>query len=385
MLAPKPDDEIRICGNLRNPNKAHIPDSYQLPQMDEQSEFFAGATVFSMIDLKWGYLQVVLAKECRYLTAMIKPNGLYQWTRVPFGLCAAQSSFKKIISIIIDGCPRTKKLLDDIILAGVGYGEHDKNLEMVFQKFTEFNATANASKCSFGGASVECAGHQICKDGVRSLQFIVEALFKIEPPTNVKEVPTFLSTANYYLRFVPYFAEIARPLLEMLKNDAEFYWTDECEHAFDELKREIASNRVLDHFKVKSPITVSKDAACVALGPFLSKLQDIQERAIPFASTALEPNDRAYAVGEREVFPCIWACDHSHYYLYGMKFTIRTPYSALTPILSKSNKGRKSMRLMRWADRLHQYNFKVGYRSGKENNFADMVSRSVQKLRHTIK
>ena len=52
VIVPKPNDEIRICGYLRNSNKAIISDRYPLPAMDELSQFFAGATVFSMIDLK---------------------------------------------------------------------------------------------------------------------------------------------------------------------------------------------------------------------------------------------------------------------------------------------------------------------------------------------
>ena len=65
VIAPKPNDQIRICGDLRNSNRAIIPDRYPLPTMEELSEFFAGATVFSKLDLKWGYLQVNLHEDCR--------------------------------------------------------------------------------------------------------------------------------------------------------------------------------------------------------------------------------------------------------------------------------------------------------------------------------
>ena len=100
---------------------------------------------------------------------MITPNGLYQWTRLPFRLCSAPSAFQKMISKIIEGCPRTKNLLDDILVAGVGFAVHDKHLEMVLQKLKEFNSTANACKGSFGVTSVELAGHEISKDCVRQL------------------------------------------------------------------------------------------------------------------------------------------------------------------------------------------------------------------------
>ena len=93
VITPKPNDKIRICGDLRNTNKAIIPDKYPLPTIDELGKFFAGATVFSKIDLKSGYWQVDLAPESRYLTAMITDKGLFQWKRVPFRLSSAPSAF----------------------------------------------------------------------------------------------------------------------------------------------------------------------------------------------------------------------------------------------------------------------------------------------------
>ena len=377
VIAPKPNDAIRICADLRNPNKAIIPDKYPLPTMEELSEFFAGATVFSKIDLKWGYLQIPLAKESRYLTGMITPFGLYQWTRVPFGLCSAPSCFQKIISKMIEGCKRTKNLLDDIVVCGANKQEHDANLQAVLNRLSQHNATVNGEKCQFGVAEIEFAGHHISTQGVRPLQSNVEALLAIEKPTNIKDVHSFLSTAAYYMKFVPHFAEITEPLRVMLKKDATFDWTQACQEAFDKVKQEITSDRVLAHFDPYAQTIVSTDASGIALGAVLSQIQYGIEVPIAFASRALQPAERAYSVGEREALACIWACERWHYYLYGRRFTLRTDHSALTALLGASTKGRKPMRLMRWADRLHQYNYTVVYRPGKENSVADMLSRAV--------
>ena len=323
VIAPKPNNNIRICADLRNANTAVIPDKYPLPTIDELSQFFAGSTVFSKIDLKWGYLQVPLSKECRYLTAMITPIGLYQWTRIPFGLCSAPSAFQKIIEKIIEGCPRTKNLLDDIIVSGRDQAEHDRNLDMVLRRLSEYNATINVEKCQFSLQRVQFVGHTISAEGVRPLQSNVDALLKIPPPTNTKEVHSFLSTANYYMKFVPNFSHITEPLRAMLKKDAEFYWNEQTQEAFDKIKREIASSRVLAHFDINCQTIVSTDASGIALGAVLSQIQRGQEVPIAFASRALQPNERAYSVGEREALACIWACEHWHYYLYG---TLHTPY-----------------------------------------------------------
>lgn len=145
-------------------------------------------------------------------------NGLSQCTRVLFGISSAPSAFKKIISKITERCSRIKTLLYDIVLAGVGFADHEKNHKMILQNLREWNARANTSKCSFGVDSVDFAPHQISKDWAPPIESNTQRPNKIEPPTNVNECDSFLSNANYNLRFLPHFAEIAKPVPVILRN-----------------------------------------------------------------------------------------------------------------------------------------------------------------------
>ena len=375
VVVKKPDGDLRICNDLSDVNKAVIPDTYPLPTIDELSEFFAGATVFSKIDLKWGYLQVELAPESRYLTAMITPIGLFQWRRLPFGLSSAPSCFQKIVANIIDGCQGTRNLLDDILVSGRSNADHDGKLETVLKRLNEYNATINTAKCKFGVEKVEFVGHTISSEGVQPLHSNVEGIMNILEPANKKELQSFLGAANYYRKFVSRFAERAEPLHQLLKKDVEWVWSRSCSDAFNDIKRAIASEQVLCHFHPNARTIVSTDASGVALGAVLSQMINGEERPVAFASRSLSPAERAYSASEREALACIWACEHWHYFLYGRKFTLRTDHSSLATLLAGSNKGRKPMRLLRWADRLQQYNYDIVYRSGSENQVPDVLSR----------
>ena len=97
VVAHKSNGAIRICVDFTNVNKAIVQDRYPLPTIDELAEFFAGSRVFSKIDLRWGNHQVKLHESSGHLTSMITPFGLYEWQRLPFGLCSAPSSFQKIV------------------------------------------------------------------------------------------------------------------------------------------------------------------------------------------------------------------------------------------------------------------------------------------------
>ena len=141
-------------------------------------------------------------------------------------------------------CPKTKILLDAVVVCGAGNADHDKNLEAVLQRLTEYNATVKAEKCQFGVPEIDVAGQPISKDGVKPLQSNVDALQQIEPTANTNEAHSLLSTAAYYLKFVPDFADIATPLRVLLKKDAPFHWTSDSQQHFEKLKAEIASKSV---------------------------------------------------------------------------------------------------------------------------------------------
>ena len=57
------------------------------------------------------------------------------------------------------------------------------------------------------------------------------------------------------------------------RKEVEFEWTDECQYAFDEIKRQLTSRPTLAHFDINARTIVSTDASGVALGAVLSQVQ----------------------------------------------------------------------------------------------------------------
>ena len=118
VIAKKKSGGLRLCIDVRQVNKAVVPDKYPLPTTEELTTHFYGSWVFSKLDLHQGYLQVPLHKERRNLKAFITHTGLYRHTWMPFGLSSAMSCFQKIMSAILAGCPGTVAYLDDIVVHG---------------------------------------------------------------------------------------------------------------------------------------------------------------------------------------------------------------------------------------------------------------------------
>ncbi len=96
-LVPKKDGTWRPCGDFRRLNLVTEPEVYPLPNMLDFSDRLNGCAVFSKIDLRKGYWQVLVRLEDRKKTAVITPFRRFQFKRMPFGLCNTGSSFQRMM------------------------------------------------------------------------------------------------------------------------------------------------------------------------------------------------------------------------------------------------------------------------------------------------
>ena len=55
LFVKKKDKTLRLCIDYRQLNKMTIKNQYPLPQIDDLFDQFRGATIFSKIDLRYGF------------------------------------------------------------------------------------------------------------------------------------------------------------------------------------------------------------------------------------------------------------------------------------------------------------------------------------------
>lgn len=94
VLVRKKDGTVRWCIDYRRINQSTIKDAYPLPKIASCLDCLANASVFSVCDLQSGYWQLQMAEEDRHKTAFITKYGLFEYTKMPFGLCNAPSTFQ---------------------------------------------------------------------------------------------------------------------------------------------------------------------------------------------------------------------------------------------------------------------------------------------------
>ena len=77
-----------------------------------------GAKYFTSLDLALGYWQVELDEDARPKSAFTTYNGLYEFVRMPFGLCNAPATFQRLMQKVLAGLEWKSCFvyLDDILI-----------------------------------------------------------------------------------------------------------------------------------------------------------------------------------------------------------------------------------------------------------------------------
>ena len=139
VLVKKKDGSYRFCVDYRKLNLVTEQDAHPLPRVDDLIDSLSGHCLFSTLDLRSGYWQVSMSPEDQEKTAFITPNGLYEFLRMPYGLCTAPATFTRALSIILSGLSYDICLcyFDDVIIFSKTITEHCKRLRTVLQRFRD--------------------------------------------------------------------------------------------------------------------------------------------------------------------------------------------------------------------------------------------------------
>ncbi|GFW45315.1 transposon Tf2-8 polyprotein [Trichonephila clavipes] len=173
-------------------------------------------------------------------------------------------------------------------------------------------------------------------------------------------------------------ATIANPLNNLTRKNVRFLWSKDCQVAFEQIKKEICSPKILVHYDPSLPLTLASDASPVGIGCVLSHVYpDGSERPIAFASRTLSGSEKKYSQIDKEALSIVWAVRKFYLYLKGRRFTLITDHKPLIAIFG-SKRGLPVLaatRLLHYALILQSFEFDIIFRKTIEHGNADFLSR----------
>ena len=373
VLIRKRDGSVRWCVDYREVNKITDKDLFPLPLVEDCLDTLAGNVYFSKVDANSAYWQVRIEEEDIKKTAFITKYGLFEFSRMPFGLCNAPATYCRVMNLVLRGLNWDTVLafLDDILVLGKSFDDHLQNLRQVFTRLRDFGLRLKPKKCAFFQAEVEFLGRRVSQAGLRLGQEHIEAVVKWPIPRSSKEVEQFLGLVNYHRLFLKDLAKFSVPLYAVT-GKGNFRWGGDQEIAFQQIKAQLTSAPMLALPNSTDAFILDTDASDYAIGAELLQLQEGKERVIAFGSLALTKEQRRYCTTRKELLAVIRFTRQYRHYLLGQKFVLRTDHSSLQWLLNfKQPQGQ----LARWLEELSQYNVYIQHRPGKKHLNADAMSR----------
>ena len=375
VMVPKPDGTMRFCNDFRKLNEISRFDAYPMPRVDELIERLGPARFVSTLDLTKGYWQVPLTYRAKAKTAFATPEGLFQYTVLPFGVHGAPATFQRMMDRILR--PHREyaaAYLDDIVVHSTSWEAHIQHLDAVLGALRKANLTANAKKCRIGLSETEYLGFTIGRGCVKPQARKVERIREWPRPLTKKQLKSFLGLISYYLKFISHYATVAAPLYDLTRHSSpnQLKWDAAAEEAFQALKQALCEEPVLKAPDFTRPFLLHTDASQVGLGAVLSQVIDEEEHPVLYISRKLLKHEVNYATIEKEALAVKWAVHHLRYYLWGRDFTLITDHA---PLKWMARNKDKNARITRWFLELQDYHFKVEHRPGKSIPHADALSR----------
>ena len=211
---PKRDGSLRFCIDYRKLNAITKKDVYPLPRIDDILDILGKSRYFITLDLASGYWQIAMDPANHEKSAFVTHHGLFEFNRIPFGLCNAPATFQRLMQKVL-ACLEWHCCfiyLDDILVASETFEEHLQHLKLVFDHFREACLMLKQKKCFFVQLEVHYLGHVISAECIKPDHTKTEKVKQFPMPTDVTQVCQFLGLASYYRQFVPNFLSIAAPL-----------------------------------------------------------------------------------------------------------------------------------------------------------------------------
>ncbi|GJR18083.1 putative reverse transcriptase domain-containing protein [Tanacetum coccineum] len=215
------DGSFWMCINYRELNKLTVKNLYLLLRINDLFDQLQGSSVYSKIDLRYGYHQLRVHEKDIPKTAFRTRYGHYEFQVMPFGLTNAPVVFMDLMNRVCK--PYLDKFMiifiDDILIYSKSKEEHEEHLKLILEL--------------------------------------------------LKKEELYAKFSNYYRRFIEGFLKIAKPMTKLTQKSVKFDWGEKEEAAFPLLKQKLCSAPILALPKGSENFLVYYDVSHKGLGAVL--------------------------------------------------------------------------------------------------------------------
>ena len=192
----------------------------------------------------------------------------------------------------------------------------------------------------------------------------------MKPPKTVKECRSFCGMVNYMSIFLPSLQEKLIPVYFITRKGIPFYWGEEQQKAFNDIKHDVTNAPVLLMPNSTGHFVLVSDTSKVGL----YQNQRGKYHLIAYYSKRLPEAVANYSISELELTGVMANVAVFKHLLRNANFHVYCDHSALVHIL-KAKREPPTLRLKKLIENLSEYKFDIYFLKRKEMHISDFLSR----------
>ncbi|MBW0544418.1 hypothetical protein O181_084133 [Austropuccinia psidii MF-1] len=346
VLIPWHDGKSRLCGDFRALNNYTKADRYPITRIPHALDKLAKAKYITTMDCMKGFHQNRVKPNSMKLLRIICLMGIYEYTRMPFGIKNTPAHFQSMMDTIfqeeiLEGWMVV--YIDDIIIYSQTWEDHVQYIDRVLSKWIPINLKVSLKKCNFGQQELLALGHKVSGLSLEIDQNKIAELRQKPVPRNIKEMQSFLGFASYYRKYIKTFAHITSSLYKLCSKDVVFETTKERRDSYERqgLGAALHQRQIVDGEPIKGVIC--------------------------YIYRQLKDSEARYGDTQTECLCLVWALEKLYYYLEGAVFEVYTDCTALKFLLNMKATKRH---MLRWQRAIQEYrgNMTIIYKEDRKKN-----------------
>lgn len=327
----------RLVVDLRELNKCVVPQHPVVPDISTLlTAIDAEATHFSVIDLKNAFFSIPIHPDSQYLFGFSLQGRSFQFTRAPQGFTESPSVYSQALKRQLDTVqmPTDTAILqyvDDILITARSDAACAEASLLVLEFLAANGHKVSPGKLQFCLQQVAYLGHLLSKEGRQLTQERIQLIQQIPQPTTQKQVRAFVGLTSYCRQWIPQFALISKPLVQLTTLEAgatpQLPWTDEHTQAFQSLKKAMCQAPVLATPNYTKDFTLFVTENSGTALSVLTQLQADKHKPCGYFSSTLDPVAQALPACLKSVAATAQAIRQSDSIVLGHHLIVQVPHA----------------------------------------------------------
>jgi len=377
LFVEKKDDSLRFCVDYRKLNALIKRDRYSLSLIDETLARIQESKYLIWLNIIITFNKLRMHSDSKDLTIFITSFDFYKYHVMSFKLINGSTFYQHYMNdVLFDYLHQFCQIyLDDIIIYSKTLKKHKRHVRLILHRLRETDLQMNINKCEFHVQKIFFLKLLLFIEELKMNLRKVQAVIEWSTSTNLTQMQFFVDFCNFYRRFIKNFSKIVHSLIQLTQKEVIFEWNHACQMIFDHMKKRMTEASILRHFDQNRKTILETDSFDYVNDDILSQYDDEEIlHSMIYYSKNLSFAECNYEIYDKKLLAIIQAFKHWRPELKLTELSIKMfiDHQALTSLMKNKELSRHQMR---WVQKLADFNFKIMYRSDKQNIKIDALTR----------